>query len=316
MRDNKIFEAWNRMNPDRSTKEKILQQVQAAMDTRERKRFPGNFRRFAVGFVASALFLLGSFSAVYAASPAFREYVHSLLFPLYAPDEMISIDNGHMTGSFDISDVLLSFLDKFNNNEFGNEITAMKEDGYHYSLFTQNENRILAFVDSNMEGNCIAVYMEQIAYENTEGIWQVTGYQVIGKSIAEDMKKQLEPYSEHLENKILPIPQEDTAIKGEKDSILIYNANEKENIVLIKEEDEKVLRDILAACNRNGNIKGELFQYVIKIDSTSYMFDSNGNGIVNTADKERYGIAIAENELGIITALFEQYGVSLEEVKQ
>lgn len=176
----------------------MLRQIQGAMEARERKRFVENLRRFAIGFAVVALFLLGSFGTVYAASPVFREYIHSLLFPLYAPDEMISIENGHMTGSFDVVDVLLSFLDKFNRNDFGNEITALKEDGYHYRLFAQDEDRILAFVDSNMVGECIAVYMERIAYESTEGIWQVTGYQILEKSMAEDMQKQLEPYSGQL----------------------------------------------------------------------------------------------------------------------
>lgn len=110
MKENKIFEAWNRMNSDSSTKENMLRQIQVAMDAKERKHFLGNFRRFAVGFAAAALFLLGSFATVYAASPVFREYIHSLLFPLYTPDEMISIENGHMTGSFDVVDVLLSFF--------------------------------------------------------------------------------------------------------------------------------------------------------------------------------------------------------------
>lgn len=88
------------------------------------------------------------------------------------------------------------FLDKFNKNEFGNEINALKEDGYHYRLFAQDEDQLLAFVDSNMAGECIVVYMERIAYESTEGIWQVIGCQILEESMAEDMQKQLEPYSE------------------------------------------------------------------------------------------------------------------------
>lgn len=69
----------------------------------------------------------------------------------------VSINNGHMTGSFDIIDILLSFLDKFNKEEFGNSITAARENGYHYSLSAQNENQVLAFVDSSIEGYCIVV---------------------------------------------------------------------------------------------------------------------------------------------------------------
>ncbi|MCM1187698.1 MAG: hypothetical protein NC541_00190 [bacterium] len=214
MIEDKIIAAWNRMNPDSSTKERILREITDVMmgksamaekNTMAEKnamgiRKKGNgiklFRRFAVGAAVAAVLLAGSLGSVYAASPAFREYVRSLLFPLYTPEEIVSIENGHMTGSFDKTDVLLTFLDRFNKKEFGNSITAAMENGYRYSLFVQNENQLLAFVDSSTEGYCIAVSMERIAYEDTAGIWQITGYQILEKSAAENRKKQLEPYAE------------------------------------------------------------------------------------------------------------------------
>lgn len=314
MSNDKIIAAWNKMNPDISTKEKLLQQIQEAMETSRKNSFIRKFRRFAVGFAAAVVLLSGSFGTAYAASPAFREYIHSLLFPLYTSDEIVSINNGHMTGSFDIIDVLLSFLDKFNKEEFENSITAARENGYHYSLSAQNENQVLAFVDSSIEGYCIVVYMERIAYESTEGIWQVTGYQIIEESAAEDMIKQLEPYSEKPAEEIISVPQEDTVIKGREDSVIMYNVNEKENVVSVNEDDGRTISTILDSCDRSENISGGLFQYVIKINDTSYMFDSNGNGMVNTAENRR-GITINENDLEVITALYEQYNISLEEAR-
>lgn len=314
MSNEKIIAAWNRMNPDSSTKGKILQQIQETMETSGKNSFIRKFRRFAIGFAAAVVLLLGSFGTAYAASPVFRDYIHSLLFPLYTSDEIISIDNGHMTGSFDISDVLLSFLDKFNKEEFENSITAAREDGYYYSLFAQSENQVLAFVDSSIEGYCIVVYMERIAYENTEGIWQVTGYRIIEECTAEDMEKQLEPYSDKSAEKIISVPREDTVIKVQEDSVIIYNVNEKKNVVSVNEDEGRIISDILDACDRSENITGGLFQYVIKINDTSYMFDSDGNGLVNTADNRR-GITINENDLAVIKALFEQYNISLEEAK-
>lgn len=314
MNHDKIIAAWNRMNPDNSTKEKILQQIQEAMETDAKNSFLRKVRRFAVGFAAAVVLLLGSFGTAYAASPVFREYMHSLLFPLYTSDEMISIDNGHRTGSFDISDVLLSFLDRFNKKEFGNSITAAKEDGYQYSLYTQSEDQIQAFVNSKMEGYCIVVYMERIAYESTDGIWQVTGYQILEESTADNRKEQLEPYSDKPTEEIISVPQEDTVIKGREDAVIMYNVNEKDHVVSISEDEGKVIRDILDACDRNENIAGGLFQYVIKIDDTSYLFDSNGNGMVNTAGNH-WGITINENSLEMIRTLFEQYDISLEEIK-
>lgn len=314
MSNEKIIAAWNRMNPDSCTKGKILQKIQETMETSGKNSFIITFRRFAVGFAAAVVILLGSFGTAYAASPVFRDYIHSLLFPLYTSDEIISIDNGHMTGSFDISDVLLSFLDKFNKEEFGNSITAVRKDGYYYNLFAQSENQVLAFIDSNVEGYCIVIYMERVAYENTEGIWQITGYQILEASAAEDMKKQLEPYSDKPAEEIISVPQEDTVIKSQEDSVIMYNVNYKKNIVSVNEDDGRIISDILDACDRSENIADGLFQYVIKINDTSYMFDSDGNGMVNTAEN-RQGITINENDLEVITALFEQYNISLEEAK-
>ncbi len=314
MNDDKIITAWNRMNPDNNTKEKILQEIQAAMETSEKNNFIRKFRHFGVGFAAAIVLLLGSFGTAYAASPEFREYIQSLLFPLYTSEEIVSIHNGHMTGSFDISDVLLSFLDKFNKKEFGNSITAAKENGYHYSLFSQNGNQVLALVDCSINDYCILVYMEHIAYENTEGIWQVTGYQVLERFTAENKTEQLEVYSEKSAAEIISLPQEDTVIRGMEDSVIIYNVNEKKNVVAINEDDGKIISDILDACDRSEDISGGLFQYVIKINDISYMFDSNGNGMVNTAEN-RWGITINENDLSVIKALFELYNVSLEETK-
>lgn len=314
MEHDKMIAAWNRMNPDSGTKEKILQQILETPQTSEKNGFIRNFRRFAVGFAAAVVLLLGSFGTAYAASPVFKDFIHSLLFPLYTSDEIVSIDNGHMTGSFDTIDVLLSFLDKFNKEEFGNSITAARENGYHYSLFAQNEEQLLAFVDSSVEGYCIVVYMARIAYENTAGIWQVTGYQILEASTAEDRKKQLEPYSDQSAEELISVPQEDTAIKGQEDSVIMYNVNAKRNVVSVNEEDGRMINDILNACDRSENITGGLFQYVVKINDTSYMFDSNGNGMVNTAENRR-GITIKENDLAVITALFEQYHISLEEAR-
>lgn len=314
MENDKIIAAWNRMNPDSGTKEKILQQILDNTETSEKNGFIRKFRRFAVGFAAAVVLLLGSFGTAYAASPVFREYIHSLLFPLYTSDEIVSINNGHMTGSFDIVDVLLSFLDKFNKEEFGNSITAARENGYHYSLFAQNEDGLLAFVDSSIEGYCIVVYMERIAYERTVGIWQITGYQILEASTAEDMKNQLEPYSDKSMEELISVPQEDTAIKGQEDSVVMYNVNEKINVVSVNEDDGRIISDILNACDKSENIAGGLFQYVVKINDTSYMFDSNGNGMVNTKEN-RWGITINENDLKVIMALFEQYNISLEETR-
>ena len=172
----------------------------------------------------------------------------------------------------------------------------------------------MAYVDCDIEGYCIVVHMEQIAYESTEGIWQVTGYQILDDFAAENVKSQLEPYSDTPAEEIIALPREDTAIKGTAYSVIMYNVNEKENVVSINEEDGKVISDILDACDRIEDISGGLFQYVIKINDTSYMFDSNGNGMIESAGKHQ-GITIGESDLMVIQAMFELYNISLEETK-
>lgn len=193
MRSEKIAAAWDRMNPDLAAKERMRERLQGALEGNAHKS-SRVFPRFSVGFAAACVVLLGSLGTAYAASPSFRAYIHSLFFPLYTSEELVSIDQGHMTGSFDERDVLLTFLDRFNRLEFGNSVTAVKEDGYHYSLFMQDAGHLQAFVESSLDGYCIAVFMERLAYEDTEGIWQVTAYQILENSAADTMERQLEPY--------------------------------------------------------------------------------------------------------------------------
>lgn len=312
MKDEKIMTAWNSMNPDSAARERMLQQIQSSLKVSSRLNFRSNLKRFALGFATVFILLMGSFGTAYAASPAFRDYVHSLLFPLYTSDEFVSIDNGHLTGAFDKTDVLLSFLDRFNRSEFDNFVTAAKADDYRYSLFAQDENRLQAFVDSSVAGYCIVVYMERLEYENTDGIWQVTGYRLLENAAAETAKSRLTPYSEPSLQDVISTPQEDTSIKGTEDSVIIYNVNAKKKVASLGEDDGIMMRDLLNGCERLENIEGGQFQYVIKIKDVSYLFDSKGNGMIAESANHQ-GIVIGEKELGVIAELFERYGISLEE---
>lgn len=137
-----------------------------------------------------------------------------------------------------------------------NYLTAAKTDGYSYRFFKQDDNLFRAFVDSCIDGYCIVVYMERLEYENTEGIWQVTGYQVLKNGDAEIAKGKLKPYSGESAGGGISIPQEDTAIKGMEDAVLIYNVNDKKNIVSVGEEDGWLIRGILDNCSRRESVEG------------------------------------------------------------
>lgn len=314
MSNDKLIATWNSMNPDNNTKERILQQLQDTLKSKCVHHSKRVFRRFAIGFATLFIVILGSFGTAYAASDTFRNYIHSLFFPLYTSDEIISIESGHMTGSFDKTDVLLSFLDSLSQYEFGNSITPIKTNGYHYSLFAQDDDHLQAFVDSSVEGYCIAVFMERLEYQNTGGIWQVTGYQILKNTAAETMKTQLELYSDMSSEETISNSQIDTSIKGTEDSVILYNVNNKKNIVSIalNEDDSQIICDILEGCDQHEDIRGDLFQYVIKINNVSYMFDSRGDGMM---DDSGYlsGITIENDDLKTLMELFESYHISLEE---
>lgn len=314
MREDKIIAAWDKMNPDSGTKERILQQIQRTMEQEKTYHFKEIFRRSAIGFASSFILLLGSLGTAYAANPAFRDYVHSLLFPVYTSDEFVSISNGHMTGAFDETDVLLSFLDRFNRAEFGNSITAVNENGYHYGLFVKDDNQLQAFVESSVREYCIVVYLERLEFESTEGVWQVTGYQILENSAAEIMQSGLEAYIENLSEEMISVPEEDTTIKGYEGLVIIYNVNDKKNTVSLGEDDSQTIRGILDGCKREEYISGGLFQYVIKVNGISYMLDSKGNGMVDDSAKH-WGITVNASDLDVIMELFKTYDVSLEETQ-
>lgn len=314
MSNDKLIAAWNKMNPESNTKERILQQLQDTLKSKCVHHSKRVFRRFAIGFATLFIVILGSFGTAYAASDTFRNYIHSLFFPIYTSDEIVNIDSGHMTGSFDKTDVLLSFLDSLNQYEFGNSITPIKTNSYRYSLFAQDDDHLQAFVDSNVEGYCIAVFMERLEYQNTGGIWQVTGYQILKNTAAETVKTQLEPYPDMSSEETISNSQIDTSIKGTEDSVILYNVNNKKNIVSIalNEDDSQIICDILEGCDQHEDIRGDLFQYVIKINNVSYMFDSRGDGMMDDSG-DLLGFTLNESDLKTLIELLESYHISLEE---
>lgn len=313
MSDEKIIAAWNKMNPDSDTKERILHQLQDALESNTKHNSQRVFHRFAIGFASVFIIAFGSFGTAYAASDVFRSYIHSLFFPLYTSDEIVSIDNGHKMGSFDEIDVLFSFLDRLNQHEFGNTITPINPYGYCYSLFIQDDDHLQAFVDSSIDGYCISVFIKRIEYKNTKGIWQVTGYQLLENSVAETVKSQLEPYSDKSSEETISMPQKDTSIKGKEDSIIIYNVYDKENIVSIAldEYQSQIICDILEGCDKHEDIRGDIFQYVIKINDISYMFDSKGEGMIEDSGNLS-GFTVNESNLETLIELFESYNILLE----
>lgn len=115
------------------------------------------------------------FSTAFALSPSFREFFISVLFPVYDEKSYTAIDNGHMTGSFDEDDVIMTFLDSLEKEE---NIRIKSEKGYDYTVSEISETKHEVSVSCAEKGISIYLITENIPYEETSGLWQVTAYRI------------------------------------------------------------------------------------------------------------------------------------------
>ena len=115
------------------------------------------------------------FSTAFALSPSFREFFISVLFPVYDEKSYTAIDNGHMTGSFDEDNVIMTFLDSLEKEE---NIGIKSEKGYDYTVSEISETKHEVSVSCAEEGISVYLITENIPYEETSGLWQVTAYRI------------------------------------------------------------------------------------------------------------------------------------------
>ena len=122
--------------------------------------------------LTAAALALVVFSTACALSPGFREAVVSVLFPLYSQNQLEDIGKGHLTGSFDEDDVIMTFLSHLEKDE-GLDIKA--PGGYDYSIYELSDTLHEVWVYAE-NGGIIILTVENIPYGDTTGLWQVTGY--------------------------------------------------------------------------------------------------------------------------------------------
>lgn len=310
MRNEKIIQTWNQLTPDDLCKRRILNNILSANSKKTQNYLLQKCKRCAVTCLTIICILFASVGTVYATNTPFRNFVNSLLFPKYTTNEFISIENGHLTSSFDAQDILLTFLDKFNQKEFGNNITVLNDNGYRYNLYNAGQSEIQAFVTSSVDDYQIIVSMTKKDYNDISNVWQITGYEIVTNNEAATRKTNLTPYTDEFFNKS-QTPIANTSITATKNEILIYNVNDKENIVNLSTTDSEVLMKILEGCEMSNTINGNIFTYVVKKESISYMFDANGNGLIDYGE-EKSGFSISSEDLSTIMNLFKTNNISIE----
>lgn len=126
----------------------------------------------------TAVLLLGTALAV---SADFREAVRAWLFPVYTEDTLREIDQGHRTGSFDRTDTLLTFLDRFNREGLEPGVRVRQEDGFAYEVLSESEEGAEISVVCEDPSQTLLVNMVLLPYEETTGLWQVVSYQVVAR---------------------------------------------------------------------------------------------------------------------------------------
>lgn len=280
--------------------------------------------RFAACICMVVLTAMLSFTTAFATNESFRETIVRILYPLYTSDEIKELDSGHLTGSFDETDTLLTFLDKFNKEKMELGILARKENGYAYTLVHNTADvmeadnimdSVYAIVESNIPNYKLLVTMQKIPYEETTGIWQVTSYQIVTAEKADEILEEMplytpldeeeNPSSETNENPA------DTTIKAKGACGVIYNANETENISTLTVEESEQIKSVFA----NYTLSDELSitgspDMVIKFEDVTYIFSQDGEVLVrdNVSSSQ---VILTSDDCKLLLDLFKSYGISV-----
>ena len=140
-------------------------------------------RNFVACFVVFILVITLSLGITLAVNANFRQAFISFFFPKYTKVELIEIDEGHKTGSFDLTDTLFTFFEKFNAENIGNGVKVKKENGFEYKVVSQTENSVEILAECDVDNKSLFVKLERKPYKETTVIWQVVGYQITDKDI-------------------------------------------------------------------------------------------------------------------------------------
>jgi hypothetical protein len=253
-----------------------------------------------IGLLAASLITAAAFAET------FREAVISLLYPLYASDEIIELDNGHRTGSFDEQDTLLSFLDRFNGEKMEFGVQAENDEGYTYSLLSNSPDSILAVVQCNISNYKLLVTLERLEYQETTGIWQVVSYQMITSEAALELMESVSEYVP--DDAMVPTDPTDSIIETEGPCAMIYNANQKDHIVTLTRQVSGQIRELFEKYPEETSITAAGLQdMVIQYEDVMYAFSADGTVLVMDGGEisaPRGQIVLSSEDLETLLDLF------------
>jgi hypothetical protein len=233
---------------------------------------------------------------------------------MYSSDEIVELDNGHRTGSFDEQDTLLSFLDRFNAEKMEFGVQAENNAGYTYSLLSGSPDSILAIVQCNISNYKLLVTMERLDYEDTTGIWQVISYQMITNEAALEVTESVPEYApDVLDDSTVNTDPTDSLIEAEGSCAIIYNANNKDHIVTLTEQESSQIKEIFEKYPEETSITAAGLQdRVIKYENVMYAFSAEGYVLVMDGGEistPRAQIVLSSEDTEKLLNIFRNYGI-------
>jgi len=163
--------------------------MEAMAEKRPEPLYSGWWKFHQLAAFVSAVILIAvfSFGTAFVVNADFRQAVISFLFPAYTENQLREIEEGHGTGSFSMEDTLLTFLEKFNQENIADGITVKKENGFKYIILSNDESSVDVVVECTNPDDKLLVIMERKDYKETTGLWQVTAYQILDSKTADEM---------------------------------------------------------------------------------------------------------------------------------
>jgi hypothetical protein len=196
--------------------------------------------------------------------------------------------------------------------EFG--VQAENNAGYTYSLLSGSSDSILAIVQCNISNYKLLVTMERLDYEDTTGIWQVIAYQMITNEAALEVTESVPEYvPDVLHDATVNTNPTDSLIETEGSCAIIYNANNKDHIVTLTEQESGQIREILEKYPEETSITAAGLQdLVIKYEDVMYAFSTEGYVLVMDGDEmstPQAQIVLSSEDIEKLLNIFRNYGI-------
>ncbi len=206
-------------------------------------------------------------------------------YPEYTEEE---VANGHFTGGFDLRMVLLGFRDKLDRGDYGVDISLDKEADF--VLWQEDESGEIHAVMAGKDGEKYAVVtVGDAGIDRFPTLRQVHSFRVVTAEELESCTINWTAYGASAgagQREGQPgNAGSSQAITAEAGEMILYNANDKDNRVLLEGEDRALAESVLEAVSFTEDAVAEgPLRFVIKAEGRKYLFDWNGAGIKDAYD--------------------------------